>query len=239
MTPIEPLDCASDRLRPPGCSRPRAGEHDRGVPAGPAPGSNRAGERCVAHRRRGARARPRRRRRPGRLRRRPISSMARADLPAHVPALEDLYAACGGDYELSLDVKDAGRRRSRSSRWPGAAGAVGAPVVVPRPASTQVAAWRALDPDVRLVDSTRLRSIKEGPERRAASLAAAGSTRSTCTPATGRRAHHPLPPVRALRVRLGRPTGTCAAIALLEMGVDAVYSDHVDRMVDVLAEFGR
>ncbi len=36
------------------------------------------------------------------------------------------------------------------------------------------AALRPADPDVRLVDSTRLRRIQEGPERRAALLADAG-----------------------------------------------------------------
>ncbi|MBO0731059.1 MAG: hypothetical protein J2P57_17515, partial [Acidimicrobiaceae bacterium] len=42
-----------------------------------------------------------------RWRRVPIAQVARADLPAHVPALDDLYAACGRDFELSLDLKDA------------------------------------------------------------------------------------------------------------------------------------
>ena len=38
----------------------------------------------------------------------------------------------------------------------------------------QVAAWRSLSDEVKLVDSTRLRRIKEGPERRAATLADGG-----------------------------------------------------------------
>src|SRR3954451_14855922 len=41
------------------------------------------------------------------LRRRPIADLTRAQLPDHVPTLEELYASCGTDYELSLDVKDA------------------------------------------------------------------------------------------------------------------------------------
>ncbi|MDQ3896929.1 MAG: glycerophosphodiester phosphodiesterase, partial [Actinomycetota bacterium] len=40
------------------------------------------------------------------LRNRPIASLPRAALPVHVPTLEDLYADCGTDFELSLDVKD-------------------------------------------------------------------------------------------------------------------------------------
>src|SRR6266545_8128589 len=42
----------------------------------------------------------------GRLRRRRISAVDRAALPAHIPTLEDLYAECGTDMHLSLDVKD-------------------------------------------------------------------------------------------------------------------------------------
>src|SRR5579862_7390327 len=41
------------------------------------------------------------------LRRRPIASLRRDQLPAHIPALADLYEACGAEYHLSLDVKDA------------------------------------------------------------------------------------------------------------------------------------
>src|SRR5258706_10404339 len=41
-----------------------------------------------------------------RLRRRKIRDVTRAQLPAHIPTLDELYAECGTDYELSLDVKD-------------------------------------------------------------------------------------------------------------------------------------
>src|SRR3984893_11667911 len=41
------------------------------------------------------------------LRRRRIADTPRAALPAHIPGLADLYEACGADFELSLDVKDA------------------------------------------------------------------------------------------------------------------------------------
>src|SRR5918992_350392 len=40
------------------------------------------------------------------VRRRPIASVPRSGLPAHVPTLDELYSDCGSDYELSLDVKD-------------------------------------------------------------------------------------------------------------------------------------
>ncbi len=41
------------------------------------------------------------------LRRRPISGCSRADLPDHIPTLQELYDQVGADLELSLDVKDA------------------------------------------------------------------------------------------------------------------------------------
>jgi glycerophosphoryl diester phosphodiesterase len=40
------------------------------------------------------------------LRSKPIASLDRASLPTHVPTLEDLYAECGTDFELSVDIKD-------------------------------------------------------------------------------------------------------------------------------------
>src|SRR6476620_8565014 len=41
-----------------------------------------------------------------RFRRQPISTVTRAELPAHVPALAGVYAECGTDFDLSLDGKD-------------------------------------------------------------------------------------------------------------------------------------
>src|SRR5512135_1359533 len=36
----------------------------------------------------------------GRLRPRPIAQVARDDLPAHIPALAELFETCGTDFEL-------------------------------------------------------------------------------------------------------------------------------------------
>ena len=100
---------------------------------------------------------------------------AGAQLPAHIPTLAELFDTCGTDYHLSLDLKDAeagaavirtrpGGRPRRCSPGSGCATPTGG-------------SWPRcgpLDPDVKLVDSTRLAKIKEGPERRAALLAEAG-----------------------------------------------------------------
>lgn len=169
-----------------------------------------------------------------RPRRRGIASVERRHLPSHVPTLEDLYATCGTDFDLSLDVKDPAAAPTvvDVARAAGA-GALGR-LWLCHHDWQQVAEWRALDGDVRLVDSTRLSRIKEGPERRAATLARVG--------------------IDAVNLHNSQWTGGLTTLfhrfevlafgwdaqlpreldELLDLGIDAVYSDHVDRMTDAL-----
>jgi glycerophosphoryl diester phosphodiesterase len=102
------------------------------------------------------------------MRRRMIRDLDRSALPSSVPSLEDLYAICGTSFELSLDLKD-----------PMALGPV---VDVARAAAATERLWlcdhhwerlaanRSSAHDVRLVDSTRLKRLQDGPERHAARL---------------------------------------------------------------------
>jgi glycerophosphoryl diester phosphodiesterase len=170
-----------------------------------------------------------------RLRRRPITEVNRSELPGHIPELADLYAECGTQFELSLDVKDPA--------------AMASTVAVARTASAdapgrlwlchhdwrQLAEWRSEFSDVKLVDSTRLRYMRHGPERRAAQLADAG--------------------IDAVNLHESDWTGGLTTLFhrfnvlafgwdaqfdrvldnLLAMGVDGVYSDHVDRMMAAVA----
>ncbi len=168
------------------------------------------------------------------LRRRPLAELARDALAEWVPTLDDLYEACGTDLELSLDVKDpraaplvlaAARRHGHALErlW------------LCHPDWRQVAEWRQLSGEVRLVDSTRLRRIREGPERRAATLAEAGVD-AVCL-------HHSdwTGGLTTLFHRFRRYAFSwdCqherVLAQVLAMGVDAVYSDHVDRMAEALA----
>jgi glycerophosphoryl diester phosphodiesterase len=168
-----------------------------------------------------------------RLRRRAIRDVARADLPAHVPTLADLYAECGTGFELSLDVKDPAAldRTLAVARAAGAAERLW----LCHHDWERVASWRAVAPDAHLVDSTRLRAMRGSPERRAAALAAAG--------------------VDAVNLHSSDWTGGLTTLfhrfevlcfgwdaqlprvldELLDAGIDAVYSDHVDRMQEALA----
>ena len=166
------------------------------------------------------------------MRSRPIAALARSALPDHVPTLEELYAECGTAFELSVDIKDPA--------------AVDAVVAVARQAGAVdrlwmchpdlelLTEWRKQFDDVHLVNSTKLREMRRGPERRAAQLSAAGIdtvnlhheewTGGLTTlfhrfnvPCFGWDAQHE----RMLRT-------------LVKKGIDGVFSDHVDRMVDVI-----
>jgi glycerophosphoryl diester phosphodiesterase len=173
------------------------------------------------------------------LRRRPIGSLERSALPSWIPTLEDLYATCGTGFELSLDVKDG----DAAAATVAVARAAGADVL-PRlwlchPDWQLVRTWRALADDVRLVDSTRLKRIKEGAERRAADLADAGIDAVNM--------HHSDWNL-GLATLFHRFELHCFGwdaqferilVQLLRFGLDGVYSDHVDRMMDVMADFSR
>jgi len=172
-----------------------------------------------------------------RLRRRPISAVARRDLPSHIPALGDLYAAAGADLPLSLDVKD-----------PAAAAAVVADARAAgaedqlwlcHPDTEVVASWRGLSEGVRLVDSTRLKRMTEGPERRAARLRSLGIDAVNL--------HHTdwSGGLIALFHRFDRYALAWDAQLprvldeLLDVGIDGVFSDFADRLADALGRLQR
>ncbi|HSO95703.1 MAG TPA: glycerophosphodiester phosphodiesterase [Acidimicrobiia bacterium] len=152
-----------------------------------------------------------------------------------VPRLATLLAELGCDYDLSIDVKDP---------------AAAQPIIdLTRAAGDPARTWlcspdleqlRALRPDatdVRLVHSAPRRRLPDSLERHAADLAAAG--------------------VDAMNLRHAEWTKGLVALfhrfdrrafawdvqevrhlrAMLAIGIDAVYCDHVDRMVATVAEW--
>jgi len=168
------------------------------------------------------------------LRRRPVASFRRDELPAGVPTLDEVYAECGSAFELSVDVKDvdAGPAVVAAAR----AASPGAPkrLWLCHPDPKVLAEWRQREPDVRLVNSVRARDVKEGLERRAAELAATGvdAINLHCTEWTGG--------LTVLFHRFERLAFAWDAQHereirdLVRMGIDGVHSDHVDRLVAVL-----
>ena len=165
-------------------------------------------------------------------RRRAISACVRTDLPPHIPTLAELYGACGTDFELSIDVKDAAALAPlvEVARAAGAADRLWLCHHDWRP----MAAWRRQAPECRLVESTNLAWMKEGLAARVSALAAAGLDavnlhRSQWSEGSVREVH-------AVGLRaFGWDAQTAEDLAaLVEVGVDAVYSDHVERMVAAL-----
>lgn len=160
----------------------------------------------------------------------PLSSVPARDRPGHIPTLDQLFEACGTCHHLSIDVKDPGgvdavvacARRNHfplDRLW------------LCHDDIDVVEQWAKLDLGARLVDSSRLQRMKEGPERRIARLAEMG--------------------VSVLNMHQSDWSGGLAALAhrfgiyafgwdaqhdhrlteMFRMGLDAVYSDHVDRLV--------
>jgi glycerophosphoryl diester phosphodiesterase len=174
-----------------------------------------------------------------RFRRRPITELRRSQLPSFIPTLAELVEQCGSDYHLSLDLKgrDTGPAVLNVVREI-------APDLLPRlwlchPVWQELLPLRPHLDGAKLVDSTRLVRIKEGPERRAATLSSEGIHALNM--------HHT--DWNGGLVSLVHRFNLCAIAwdlqyehvlrPILRMGIDGVHSDWVDRMMDAYrAELG-
>jgi glycerophosphoryl diester phosphodiesterase len=164
--------------------------------------------------------------------RRPVSGMRRAELPVHVPSVEDVYREFGPRLDLSFDmaapsaaerVVAIARRHGDPSRlwltyW----------------RLEVIAQWRRRYPDVRLVFPTLLLRANGGA-RRAAALQAAGVDALNlyhrgCTPPRAAIAHD----AGLLLFGWGARTGGAAARALRN-GADGVFCDDTAGMVAAIA----
>lgn len=173
--------------------------------------------------------------RSGRFKKSPIGQMRRDQLPEHIPTLLELFEACGTEYHLSLDLKDRDAGQEVIDLvWQHCPELMGR-VWLCHPVLDHLIALRPINDQVKLVDSTRLERISEGPERRAARLADEG--------------------IDGINLRRQDWNGGLVALfhrfertafswdlqlehqlqSAFRMGIDAVYSDFVDRMVDVFS----
>lgn len=170
-----------------------------------------------------------------RARKRRIADLPRAALPAHIPSVSDLLTTCGTDYELSLDLKDRAALTPLLATVRELAPAFEERLWVCHPDVEHLVSIRELT-TAHLVDSTRLARISGGPERRAALLRSEGidGINMHHTDWTGGLAvlFH-----RFERYAFGwdlqQPRHLLNAI---RMGLDGIYSDHVDRMNDAFRE---
>lgn len=172
-----------------------------------------------------------------RLGTRRVHTAHRSDMPGRVLSPEDLYKACGTGFEFSVDIKD-----------PAAAAAV---VAAARRAGDGAAGrlwlcaasvdlleqWRDRWSDVRLVLSTRRRYMEHGPEPLAARLAearidAVNMPHADWTGGTVVLFHRFGVQAFGWDANYDRTLG-----GLLDAGIDAVYSDHVDRMMAAISRY--
>ena len=149
-------------------------------------------------------------------------SSSAASCPSHIPTLAELYAEVGTDLELSLDVKDPDAFAPTVGGGPGGRRRrTGAPVALPPrlAAGGVVAAARPGGAPRRLhlaeAHPRGRRAAGRGPGRRRRRRAEPPPQR------VERRARRARPPVRAPRVRLGRPARPHPRSELLDMGLDA------------------
>ena len=164
-------------------------------------------------------------------RNKPIGQLTLSQLPSHIPTLQTFFEKCGTSFDFSIDIKDVNAfeptvRIARESGFD-----LSRLWLCHHKLEVTLQA-RSQFTDVRIVDSSRLHRIKEGPERRAATLAANG--------------------VDCLNMHFSDWNGGLTTLVHkfgllafgwdaqydyvitdgLRMGLDAVYSDHVDTMVE-------
>lgn len=161
-----------------------------------------------------------------------IADVVRGDLPAHIPSVGEFFAAVGTKFDFSLDVKD-----------PAAIGPLADAVDA---SDFPLSRLWLCSPDVavlgaclermsgaHLVHSTRLRSVPGTFEQHCARLAGSGidTVNLHHTEWNGGRAVmcHRFG-LNAFGWDIQQPEDMSNS---LRMGLDGVYSDHVDMMVDV------
>lgn len=174
------------------------------------------------------------------VRKRAISEFRRDELPAHIPSLHELLAELGTDYHLSLDLKDPESALPVVATVAEVDDTMLERVWLCEPSLERVVELRtSIDAPVRLLQTTRLERIKGTPEQRADHLA-----------------RHRIDGINLHRTDWNGGLTTLFhrfdlvafgwdlqhehdLRAGLRMGLDAVYGDHVDVMIDAfIAEIG-
>lgn len=163
---------------------------------------------------------------------RTIARIARHELPEHVPTLAELFEACGPDVPLSLDVKDEAAAPAvlETARAHGALGSLW----LCHWNWKVVARWRELSGEVHLVDSTRAHHMRTPPEPRARRMAALGIDAINLHRNDWIPEWIPIFHAHGRRVFAWDAQDEATLRRLLDWGIDAVYSDHADRLAGAL-----
>lgn len=167
-----------------------------------------------------------------RFRRQPIKSFNRDEISDSIPSLEELFAQCGDAINYSIDVCDESSIDLIYDLISSVGKEFFKKVWLCSPNYSALCNWHEKYPQLQLVNSIRLAKISEGPERRCANLAQNGIVALNM--------HHTdwnggLVAL-AHRFELAAFSWDIQHVELLcnafRMGVDAVFSDWTDRMVD-------
>ena len=166
------------------------------------------------------------------LRRRKIADIDRADLPEGIITLPELIDRLPAQLDVSIDVKEDAAMEPLLD-WAGTLSpATRGRLFLCHHDWRLLAEWRSVDPHVRLIDSTSFKAMEDGPERRAHQLAEAG--------------------IDGVNLRQNEWSGGTATLfhrfdrlcfawdaqhglivtELIRMGIDAVFSDYVDAMME-------
>ncbi len=170
-----------------------------------------------------------------RFRKRPLSEVPFAELPSHIPSLLQLLETCGTGFHLSIDLKDPQVATGIAEIIRSTAPDMAERVYLCHPDLEYLIGIKELVAPMRLIHSTRLERLSTTPEMHAARLAEVG--------VNGINMHHTdwSGGLVALFHRfqllafawdlqfehLLRPA--------LRMGIDAVFCDDPDVMVDAFA----
>jgi len=169
------------------------------------------------------------------LRRKSIADTPHAELPDHMPTVGELFDACGTGFEFSLDVKDPAAYEPTVDAIRRAGDGMASRSWLCDPHLENLTERRDALCDVKLVHSCRLRKISTTPELHAAKLADAGIDTMNMHHTDwngGLVAMFHRFDVLAFSWDLQFDHQLDTA---LRMGVDAVFSDHVDTMMDAFA----
>lgn len=169
-------------------------------------------------------------------RRRAISRLRSDELPGHIPTVEDLYRLVGADVPVSLDMKDPDAfeptievvRRFGPAAEPN--------LWVCHPELVSLTSWRP-QTTARLINSIKSRSLPDGLERRAAELAQLGLDGLNMFHSEWAGGKVTLLHRFGLLALGWGATHSREVAEVVDVGIDAVYSDYVDRMMAVINEY--
>ncbi len=164
----------------------------------------------------------------------PIGELEHRALPDHIPTVEEVQNAVGTAVDLSIDVKDASAYGELMRIRHAAGREVVRRTWLCHPDPALLADWRTLDADVRLVASMKRRHVLRQAACAPESLAAAGVDvmnlrGDTWSRDLVARCHEAGLLTFAWNIQRRRRMRT-----LVTWGIDGLYSDHTDRLVEVL-----